>query len=309
MAYCAPSTEEIFKKEKTCFDRDALVRLAQAWNTQGTGAKITNIPKRSKRDLWRMINERMHGPCGGDGKEWCWVDKLGKEKNKVRPSMPREWYKKPYTWLSNFDIEAVMKQYQDDKSNHYLFLGVYPIDFAAKTLFGGCLYKEICSLDIAKFARQKYKYIGMITNLDRHDQDGSHWTSLFVCIDPRVPCFGAYYYDSVAREYPPEIAEFIQVLKKQAEAYAASIGIQREFKHAFNKKQHQYGNSECGVFSMAYQIRWLQTLKKNPSTSFDQIVNIQIRDADVHKLRKQLFRPNTSVEAPKKMIDAKGRKQ
>ena len=303
MAYCAPANLDNYKKDKTCFDKPALERLAAAWNELSPHNKITGIPKLSKRKLWSLLNERMRDTCG-NGKEWCWVDKLGKEKQHLRPATPREWYKQPYAWLSNYDIDAVMRQYESDKSNKYVFLGVYPIDFAAKSMFGTCLFKEMCGLDVVKYIKRGIKYVGMITNLDRHDQDGSHWTSLFVCIDPKMPCFGAYYYDSVSRRYPPEILEFINVLKMQCEAYAKSIGVDATFKMDYNKVQHQFKNTECGVFSMAYQIRWLTKLKVNKHTTFKDVVQVDIDDDEIHKLRKKLFRPNTAVEA--KGSEAKG---
>jgi hypothetical protein len=69
----------------------------------------------------------------------------------------------------------------------YQFLGVYPIDFEGKDEFGECLFKEMCSLNIVKLYEKGIRYIGLITNLDKHNQSGSHWTSLFVCIDPSKP--------------------------------------------------------------------------------------------------------------------------
>lgn len=298
----------MFEKDKTCFTKEALVRLAAAWNEAHPETIIAKADTLSKKKLWQQLNSRMFKICKGSGREWCWVDKLQKAKSSpevaksLRPARPREWYKKPYAWLSNFDIEAVMRQYQDDKLNHFKFLGVYPLDFAAKDFFGTCLFQEICALDIAKIAksRNKVKYIGMVTNLDYHHQDGSHWTALFACIDPKSPCFGAYYYDSVAPSKPPaEIANFMNVLKSQAETYAKSVpgGENAVFNINHNRRRHQYGNSECGLFSMAFLIRWIDRMRKRPlETKFADIVDINLGDADVHELRKVLFRPNTREE-------------
>lgn len=305
MSYCSPIGEKVYEKDKTCFTREALVRLAAAWNEANPDDVIKVTDRTGKKTIWKDLNKRMFKLCKGSGKEWCWVDKLQKAKNSpevtrsLRPQKPREWYKKPYAWLSNFDIEAVMRQYQDEKENSYKFLGVYPLDFSAKDIFGTCLFKEICALDITKLAKgkNKVKHIGMITNLDYHDEEGSHWTSLFACIDPKSPCFGAYYYDSVAPVKPPvEIMNFMEQMKVQAEAYAKTVkGAENAvFRIDYNKKRHQFGNSECGLFSMAYQIRWITKLRKNPNeTQFENVVQIKLTDEDVHKLRDILFRPNT----------------
>ena len=308
MSFCSPSHEKVYERDSTCFTKEALIRLVQAWNDANPDDAIKGAERASKKKLWGDLNKKMFRVCKGSGREWCWVDKLAKAKSSpevaksLRPARPREWYKKPYAWLSNFDIEAVMRQYQDDKQNRFRFLGVYPLDFAAKDMFGSCLFREICSLDISKLARGRngVKYIGMITNLDYHDEDGSHWTSLFACIDPKSPCFGAYYYDSVAPSVPPkEITQFMQHLKAQGEALAKETpGAERAvFRIDYNKKRHQYGNSECGLFSMAYQIRWLDKLQKNPETTrFEEVVDVNLKDEHVHQLRKILFRPNTREE-------------
>jgi hypothetical protein len=303
MAFCSPIGEKNFEKDNTCFSQSALQRLVKIWNDLYPTNKISK-GKLSKKDLWKELNKRMSSQCKGTNKETCWVDKLhGAAKDPeiakvLRPVKPSEWYKKPYAWLSNYDIEAVMEQYQLDESFKYQFLGVYPIDFEGKDSFGECLFKEICHLNIVNLYKKGIRYLGLITNLDRHDQSGSHWTSLFICIDPNAPCFGAYYYDSVSRSPPPEISKFTDRLKQQAAIISAQHnkgGGKREFRVDYNENRHQYGNSECGVFSMAYQIRWLDKLKKNPNSTFEQIEKIKLNDAKVHKLRDELFRPNTTA--------------
>jgi hypothetical protein len=301
MAFCSPIGEKNFEKDNTCFSQSALNRLVKIWNTLYPTNKIQGGSKKSKRELWKELNKRMSSHCNGSGKEYCWVDKLhGAKKDpeiarSLRPVKPSEWYKKPNAWLSNYDIEAVMEQYQEDDSFKYQFLGVYPIDFEGKDAFGECLFKEICNLHISKLYENGIRYIGLITNLDKHDQSGSHWTSLFACIDPEKPCFGAYYYDSVSREPPPEIDAFMKKLQSQAKMIAAKKKIDKEFKLDYNENRHQYGNNECGVFSMAYQIRWLDKLKKNPNMTFAQIEKFKTNDEKIHKLRSELFRPNETA--------------
>ena len=85
----------------------------------------------------------------------------------------------------------------------------------------------------------------------------------------------------------------MEKIKKQSLAIVK--GSTREFRIDYNEIKHQYGNSECGVFSMAYQIRWLDKLKKNPNITFEQIEKIKTNDAKIHKLRNVLFRPNTTA--------------
>jgi len=58
----------------------------------------------------------------------------------------------------------------------------------------------------------------------------------------------------------------------------------------FNKNKHQYKNTECGVFSMVFQIRWLRKLVKNPDTVFEDVVGIKMNDDDIHQIRDVVFR-------------------
>lgn len=296
--YCSPSGKDNFKKYNTCFTKDALIRLIEAWNSSYPSNKISSYKSASKSQLWSALNRKMSHICNGDGKEACWVDNLqGARPSKevarsLRPIKPKTWNANEYTWLTNYDIESVMKQYDhdEDPAYKYKFIGVFPIDFEAKTHFGQCLFQEFCSLNISKLYRQGIRYIGIITNLDKHDERGSHWTSLFMCIDPNLPSYGAYYYDSTAAAPPEEITAFIQNVKKQVIGIPA--GNSREFTVDYNKNRHQRGNSECGVFSMAYQILWLQLLRKNPDTTFSHVVGKKdINDNTVHELRNVLFRP------------------
>lgn len=296
--YCSPSGKENYKKDKTCFTRDALVRLVEAWNSSYPSNKISSYKSATKTQLWSALNQKMGHICNGDGKEACWVDNLqGARPSKevarnLRPVKPSAWNNDEYTWLTNYDIEAVMNQYDitEDPSFKYKFVGVFPIDFEAKTQFGQCLFQEFCSLNVSKLFRQGVRYIGIITNLDKHDERGSHWTSLFICIDPSLPSFGAYYYDSTAAYPPEEISAFIHNVKKQVQSIPGADA--RSFAVDHNKIRHQRGNTECGVFSMNYQIRWLHMLKANPQVTFSSVVNDKsINDTTVHKLRNVLYRP------------------
>jgi hypothetical protein len=236
---------------------------------------------------------------------WPWVGRVLPEvKKRLKPAKPLKWYEKPNTWLSNYDIEAVMRQYEDDASNFYKFLGVFSIDFATQDSFGRCVVNEVCSLDILKHykptSKKPVKFVGLITNLDKHDEPGSHWTSLFVCVDPTLPCYGAYYYDSTSNEPPSDMKQFMKRLREQAlTAYPT-----KKFREAYNNKQDQYGNNECGMFSMIYQIRWLAALKANPNLVFEDVLRTKITDKQMNELRDVLYRPNGNAGIKPKQRNA-----
>jgi hypothetical protein len=300
-AYCSPMGADTFEKDGTCFDRNALLRLVKTWNAsrQDVKTKIRGYAKMSKRELWRSLKYHMSAVCPPNekGVEACWADNLeGKTPSKevaksLRPLKPDEWKSNEYTWLTNYDIEAVMNQYDIDTNPKYKykFLGVFPIDFQARTTFGQCLFAEFCNLNIAALYKKGVRYIGMITNLDKHNQSGSHWTSLFACIDPSLPSFGAYYYDSVASVPPQEIVQFMETLKRDVQAIPQ--GANKPFTIKYNKMRHQRGNTECGIFSIDYQIRWIEGLLRDRATKFETVAHMpNINDAYIHEFRNIYFR-------------------
>jgi len=231
------------------------------------------------------------------------------EKTELRPEMPAQWYKNPIEWLSNYDIDDVMVQYNNEKKYCYSFLGVFPIDFSEEDKFGRCLYSHICSLDLKKYTSKGIKYLGLITNLDKHDESGSHWTSTFIIIDPKNKSYGAHYYDSNAISIPHYVKKFILNIKKQLAKKYPKV----PFTITSNTKRHQMKNTECGMFSMAYQIRWINALLKykqlklkSPYEDSNFRLNIvndnNITDSKMEENRKYLYRPNLKMHLKKRNV-------
>lgn len=293
MQFCAPDKLGQFQENGSCYDKSVLEKIARAYNRNFPKAPIKDIEGKDFETLWKTLQRKLKRRCGKN--EVCWVSQVGLDyDNKIdeylRPKTPADWKKDPKTWLTNFNIEAVMYQYQEAHPS-YKFLGVFPVDFQKRDEYSQCLYEETCNLNLRELYEKGVYYLGMIINLDRHDEPGSHWTSLFVCINPNMPCFGAYYYDSVGTRAPPEMALFMKEIAQKAEAFRKELGVRKRFRVAESKEQHQKGNTECGVFSIFYQLRWLLELRKDPKVSFEHIVKVPINDGQVYQLRKILFRP------------------
>jgi hypothetical protein len=186
----------------------------------------------------------------------------------LRPKQPDEWESDPDAWLDSNNIKDVMKQYEL-LYPEFLFLGPYPIDFASPDtddIEGGgkgekkCLINEMCTLDLDKKELEGKKYIGIIFNLDRHDQGGSHWVAAFINI-PKDFC---YYFDSYGREPPIQIYKFMQWLTLQ----------EPKMKLGWNGVHFQRSNTECGMFSMYFIDRmlakepYLKFCRSSPSDAF-----------------------------------------
>jgi hypothetical protein len=311
-------------KNPYIFSKESLIHLIDAWNKYKPD-KIIYKKTDAIAKLSLMLNEKIKPVCD-DKQYWCWPGTISKiassandtktkeiikmiETEELRPEMPIEWYANSREWLSNYDIEDVMKQYDKDRTYKYAFLGVYPIDFSEEDKFGRCLYSKICSLDVKKYINKKIKYLGLITNLDKHNQSGSHWTSTFIIIDPRNKCYGAHYYDSNAIAIPAYIKRFINNIKERL----LVIYPNSKFKITYNTIRHQKKNTECGMFSMTHQIRWMNSLLKYkelklPDPYKDENFlkcitnNKNITDDIMNENRKYLYRPNLKVHLSKKKI-------
>jgi hypothetical protein len=151
-----------------------------------------------------------------------------------RPEKPKEWDKKPRLWLDSFNIEDVMSQYEQAEPS-FKFIGPVPIDFDAKQTFGSCIVNELCKLDINSLNTKGITKIGIIFNLDKHDEPGSHWVCAFIDIEGK----SAYYYDSYGYEPEDEIVKLLQRCKTQ--------GCTNIY---YNDIRHQRKTSECGMYCL-----------------------------------------------------------
>ncbi len=302
LGYCSPNAKD---NGPTCLSKTSLKILIDTYNNSKKNKKdkIVYYDNNTQLELFKKLDNKMKKITKGSGKYWFWPDIINKlkpinnsnlsikniQKLELKPEIPYEWIKNPDEWLSNYDINHIMFHYNIAKKFKYKYLGTFSIDFAVKNNSGECLYSEFCNIDIKMLINKKYKYIGFITNLDKHDEPGSHWTSTFINLDYKSKSFGAYYYDSVARKIPSLIMIFINNVKKQCN----NLFPNKKFIINYNKKQHQFKNTECGMFSIIYQLRWLNKLYKNKNTNFSEIINSSLlNDKNVNHMRKSLYRPH-----------------
>lgn len=220
----------------------------------------------------------------GIGEEHCLLDKAPIENNRrntlrkqyLRPKKPKEWDAKPNTWLDNFSIEYCMKQYESAYP-WFNFLGVFPIDFSAPDPYKKdgqkqCLNKNVCDLKLKDEYNKGIRGIGLIFNLDPHNKGGSHWVGLYInIININKPVVG--YFDSYGYETPPLIARLMKSFKLQIKN--CNLG--------YNARRFQYGDSECGMFSMYFIICMIHGI------SFKEFCKDSVNDKYMLELRNVLF--------------------
>jgi hypothetical protein len=125
---------------------------------------------------------------------------------KKRPKMPSEWLKNRREWLSNFDIDDVMKEYENLPDVRYL--GAVPIDFD-KDLGGYCVVQYICDMNVESDWKKGIRKYALVINLDTHDKGGSHWVSMFVDLNKA----GIYFFDSYGFKPETEIQKFMERMR------------------------------------------------------------------------------------------------
>ena len=276
---CAPKFQK--NKKDSCFNYKSLQIIAKNINSMKKYPKIKISA--DKKTLWESIHNILKNKCN---KESCWINVAAPKKienqllHHFKPIIPKSWVKNKYEWLSTVDIDNVLDQYEE-KYQDFKFIGPVPIDFD-NVLFGSCIVNELCNINIIKMEKQGVNHIGIIFNLDKHNESGSHWVALFIELSkqPLNNKVGAYFYDSYGTKPYKEIQILMNRLKDQ---YTRE---NREFILKYNKVRHQYKNSECGVYSTYFIIKMLE------GNNFETHCNNKITDDEINEKRNVFFRNN-----------------
>jgi hypothetical protein len=285
---CAPTKEY---KNGSCFEYDSLVKIAGAYNKKYSD-KI-RISK-DKKDLVEQLEKKLKKECDD---QVCWLKhNFTREildesmKNTFRPAGPTS----KNAWLSTTDIDKVLEQYHEKYPN-FMYLGTVPSDFERIPVLG---FQDLDFDSLLK--KGKYK-LGMVINLDEHNQSGSHWVALYIDLKHSK----VYFFDSFGKkpikniklfinkvirylykkEYGKEIP--IKYLDKAIKKFdRLSKPVQEALKKIdirYNTVQHQKANTECGVYSINFILRLLK------GDSFDKIVNNPVRDDEMEECREKYF--------------------
>ena len=293
-AVCSPAAAESRASDGTCFSVATLRILAQRWNDAHPDDRVPRPNASTGRALWSALRAKLRADCGKRS-EACWVERGGPLADaslanaSFAPAKPAAWTKNPRTWLSTTDIDRVMAQHAKVPANRFKWLGALPRDFKAPHPAGGCVSDHMCALDLGEMARLTLN-LGVVFNLDRHDESGSHWVAAFVCMDPTSSLFGVNFSNSTGS--PPE-----DEIKAWCVEVSRSIGAPL----VFNEVEKQRKNTECGVFSMYILIRCLQTYRgldaagrrlppgaKRPT--FADLCREPYSDDDMLAMRDKLYR-------------------
>ena len=273
---CSPKDKKEIK-DFTCYTENSLFKLRDKWNLRHPYEKITtNDPKEIHKILSSFLSELCN-------KESCWLkqkDEFGdldeNFKESFAPESPAEWKKNPNEWLSSLDIIKVMKQYEK-AYKCFDFIGPSPIDFDKKKIYGECVWEELCNFDLEYQIKKGKTKIGIIFNTDPHDKPGEHWISMFVNIKKGK----IYFFDSVGRTAPHQVKKFVENIENQGKLLNPKINFEYDENHPV---EHQYGNTECGVYSIFFIVHMLED-----KFTEEYLKTHLLKDKYMEKFRKVYF--------------------
>ncbi len=271
---CAPKKKGEYL-QYSCYTPSVLFKMRDLWNKRHPDVKIKD---KSPKKIWEKLGYYMKDTCD---REACWIKnnifKEGLTDNEISnlfsPKSPNSWKTNKNTWLTSMDIVKVMKQYEN-AYHCFEFIGPSPIDFDSHYHDGECVWKDLCKFNLSETLKRKKRKIGIIFNLDPHYKSGSHWVAMFINTNNRE----IIYFDSYGDPAPTEIRKFARKVQNQS----INIDNGEKYKYLYNKMRHQYGNSECGIYSLYFIINLL----KDTSKSF---IDRRILDKKMENLRKRYF--------------------
>ena len=261
----------------SCIPLNLLIKMARSYNKSIKNNFIELYdtleelnPDEYKRYLLFEFQKRFKNNLHG---EWInsnfikTMDENDKEflqNNVFRPEGPQG----KFQWLSTIDINKTLSQYEN-KYPDFVFLGAVPIDFNELD------YYPFKKMDFNEFKKDGKKRLGVIFNLDEHNQGGSHWVSLFANLENGQ----VYFSDSYGKKPAKRIVDFMNRIKD----YLHSCNLKNiDIRH--NETQHQRGNSECGVYSINFILRLLK------GKTFDHVTRKRLPDERVNKCRFRYFK-------------------
>lgn len=271
---CAPHKQN---DTISCFDKKTLINMIEKFNKNRKDKILPNystkqLEKKSRRELWNSLYSRFREKCND---ERCWRDTYFKNMNKLdsdlKPLYPESWNTNRLEWLSTSNIESVCEQFEKSHKD-FMFIGAVPIDFNDTISNNTCVVNELCRFNLKHFLKSGKHKLGIVFNLDRHYESGSHWVAMYADFKKGKIIF----FDSYGYEPYTEISNLMEILKIDNEKLGVKTQIIK------NQLRHQYKYSECGM----YCIYFIKSMLEGKSYT---IMNNRIPDDKMEHLRTVFY--------------------
>lgn len=232
-------------KEPTlsCYTHSQLIKIARKWNKLNPKSIIKAISDLSKEDLWIKLKKKFDNL---DEEYWSSIIQDIDLNEQFVPEMPREWFNEPYSWLSDDDINRVMKAFKKAFPGFY-FIESTPIDFDERDENGECKVSNLCKLKYIDLVK-KCTSFGVVFNTDPSYKPGQHWIAIFVNVEEGK----FFFFDSTGTPPPNEINILLNRLGMEAKEYFEKEKRGKKAEICINAKIHQLENTECGVYCLYF---------------------------------------------------------
>jgi Ulp1 protease family, C-terminal catalytic domain len=293
---CSPAVKGKTVDSATCYTANAAKKMKTTYNnTLASTTSHTKIVSEEPKQIMRELKKAFSDKCSKK-KEDCLVNQMPHsvkeelDEELFAPDQPAEWKKNPNEWLSNFDIADVLEQYEKAYP-HFQLLGPTSIDFNKKLSRSQkkCVDDDLCTFQLKHYLDKNKRDFGIIFNLSEHDEEGTHWVTLYIHIDDKATHNSfLFFFDSIGSKAPKEVLEFVKKVKEQGK----NMGIPMRFIQ--NRKEHQYGDTECGMYSLYFIITMLTgEVSDTKHLSVDRRIQYftkkRIPDKTIEKFRNKYF--------------------
>lgn len=253
----------------SCIDKDVINKLSVLVNTDNKIIKDTKDITKNLKQIYNCETE----VCLLEKKEV--IDVIGYDtannqlKENFKPNGPLDKNK----WLSNYDIDDVLKQFSKKKENaNFKHIPFQMRDFEE---VGG----ELATTDFIKeYNENGIRCFGVILNDDISTGRGTHWTAMFG--DFRKEPFTIEHFNSSGTGPKNEVRVWMTKTKMLLEKhFNTKVNVVE-----VSKIHHQMDNSSCGPYALYYIISRLENIP------YEKFQEKRIPDSEMWEFRKVLFR-------------------
>jgi len=231
----------------------------------------------------------------------CLVDKLKDAtkkqsllKHRYSPFMPQKWKTNINEWLSSTEIINVLRQYEASYPE-FKFLGPSPTDYYFMETPTQCVWRDLCQFNLKSYLASGKSKFGIVFNIDPHDLPGSHWVALFINATTKQ----IRYFDSTGEVIHKDILKFVH----EVQAKSKALGDEYSFDEADDQThplEHQYGDTECGMYVLFFVITMLRNHRDVYKSVFKN-KHRRIPDKAMERLRHQYFNERSTPRVTTRM--------
>jgi hypothetical protein len=177
-------------------------------------------------------------------------------------------------WLSNHNIDNLLKQLEEAYKGKYKHIPFQMIDFDEMS------NSELRNLDIMKYYNEGYKGIGCVINTDVSSGSGIHWFCIYISLDQKNKHITLEYFNSSGQSPLKSINQWLHLQQKKL---SDGGNVRAEIINVLDNEQIQKDSHSCGVWSITYI---LLRVRGMPPNTFKKI---GAKDDLMIEMRKRLF--------------------